>query len=227
MSRLLAVLLLTFGSASALAAPTTTFDEWREDTENGLVTEPPALETAEAVEGVIGGNFYVVDPTQPVEFTFVTSHAGHDLILSVASLDDAGNIIGEATVFSKIGSSYQTEAYRNTSTLNLFEYDAEGARLVLHLYDKTTNTYYVSNAVHPSDGKYHTVAYYDYYNGQTLVGFEDLLTSQNSDWDYDDIVFLVSNVRQVSHAPEPEAYLMLLVGLGLVGAVARRRRERI
>jgi len=31
----------------------------------------------------------------------------------------------------------------------------------------------------------------------------------------------------VSHAPEPETYAMLLAGLGLLGFVARRRKQKV
>ncbi|MDR0701420.1 MAG: PEP-CTERM sorting domain-containing protein [Azoarcus sp.] len=236
MSRLLATLLLTLGSASVLAAPDTTFKEWiRAANEDGLTTEPPALETAETVEGVIGGKFYIVDPNSPVEFTFVTSHAGHNLVFSVASVDDAGNVGNWQTVFTKTGDSVARTDYsidpREFSYLG-----AIGNELVFRLDDTTTGNVYYSGTVdyydnldktYLSDQDYHTVAYNDYYKGRTLVGIEDLSSRENSDWDYDDLVFLVSNVRQASHAPEPEAYAMLLAGLGLVGAVARRRRERV
>ncbi|MDR0702814.1 MAG: PEP-CTERM sorting domain-containing protein [Azoarcus sp.] len=82
------------------------------------------------------------------------------------------------------------------------------------------------------EGKPHSVVYYDYLGAANdtkdrnvaLVGFEDTVTFFLSD--YDDIVFLASNISktQVIHTPEPEAYAMLLAGLGLVGVVARRRR---
>lgn len=53
-----------------------------------------------------------------------------------------------------------------------------------------------------------------------LVAFEDL-PSKSTDWDYNDAVYKLSNVAVV---PEPGNMALLLAGLGVVGALARRRR---
>ena len=66
----------------------------------------------------------------------------------------------------------------------------------------------------------------------TSVGLEDYTYKFNDSvdrHDYDDILLMFSNVSGtprggVPAIPEPETYAMLLVGLGIVGAVARRRR---
>ncbi|MDR1855309.1 MAG: PEP-CTERM sorting domain-containing protein [Azoarcus sp.] len=57
-----------------------------------------------------------------------------------------------------------------------------------------------------------------------LVGFEDKFKYDACYKDFDDLVVFVTNV-QASPAPDPETYAMLLAGLGVVGAVARRRRK--
>ncbi|MDR2031507.1 MAG: PEP-CTERM sorting domain-containing protein [Azoarcus sp.] len=88
-------------------------------------------------------------------------------------------------------------------------------------------------------GKPHSVVYYNYRGPENLtkeanvalIGFEDTVTFYLKD--YDDIIFMASNISSVpvvpkipvAQVPEPEAYAMLLAGLGLVGAVVRRRRE--
>ncbi|MCL2875715.1 MAG: PEPxxWA-CTERM sorting domain-containing protein [Betaproteobacteria bacterium] len=62
-----------------------------------------------------------------------------------------------------------------------------------------------------------------------IIGFEDGIIpigGTKIDWDYDDIVISLTNVGATLPAiPEPETYAMMLAGLGLVGAVARRRRN--
>ncbi|MDR1462552.1 MAG: PEPxxWA-CTERM sorting domain-containing protein, partial [Azoarcus sp.] len=81
-------------------------------------------------------------------------------------------------------------------------------------------------------GTPHSAVVYDY-KGQSnvaVIGFEDTPRFHLSD--YDDFIFTVSNVQQFENplspplpsVPEPETYAMLLAGLGIIGAVARRRR---
>lgn len=53
----------------------------------------------------------------------------------------------------------------------------------------------------------------------TYVGFEDL--RGGGDFDYDDETFVFTNIATA--VPEPETYAMLLVGLGLIGGVVRRK----
>ena len=57
-----------------------------------------------------------------------------------------------------------------------------------------------------------------------LVGFEDswLGRGTTSDKDFNDMVFLFEGVSAV---PEPETYLLMLTGLGVVVAGARKRRK--
>lgn len=58
----------------------------------------------------------------------------------------------------------------------------------------------------------------------TYVGFEDL--HGGGDLDYDDETFVFTNVATaITAVPEPETYAMLLVGLGLIGFIAGRRKE--
>ncbi|PSJ17261.1 DUF4114 domain-containing protein [Nitrosomonas supralitoralis] len=61
----------------------------------------------------------------------------------------------------------------------------------------------------------------------TYVGFEDLYGG--GDFDYNDEAFVFTNVstslaNHVSPVPEPEAYAMLLIGLGLIGFTVRSRK---
>lgn len=60
----------------------------------------------------------------------------------------------------------------------------------------------------------------------TYVGFEDLYNGGDSD--YDDETFIFTNISHVaapvSPVPEPEAYAMLLIGLGLIAFAARHRK---
>ena len=231
---LLVVLPLMFCSLSASAGPGDTanlFDEWETSWyKYDIFTDiPPVLDKTEAV---FGGNFYIVDPTQPVEFTFVTSEAGFDLVLSVASWDSNGNIGPWEEVFVKRGSSVYKPVEKYYIEPKFFSYagpnGASEIFLKLEAYNPKNQaryTYFSGPGSNNFDDDVHVVSFYDYYKGQTLVGFEDMNKYINADWDYDDIVFLVSNVQGV--VPEPETWAMLLAGLGIVGVTARRRKASL
>ena len=56
------------------------------------------------------------------------------------------------------------------------------------------------------------------------VGFEDLLSTQGSDFDYNDLVLAVSNVDPPTDVPEPAS--IAVFSTVLLGAFASRRRNR-
>jgi hypothetical protein len=230
MSKLLTSLLFALASVSASASPDTTFKEWIESGVDRYVD--PDLPPPEFTEGILGGNFYIVDPSAPVEFTFVTSHAGHTLELWVASGSYTTDVDAYSwqKIFTKEGNSVKATNYSIDPRFNT--YSATESEIIFRIYDVTTKEYYYSGAAsnnagsdEPGRAVAHAVSFYDYYGGQTLVGFEDLING--GDMDFDDIVFLVSNVRQtpMTTVPEPGTHAMLLAGLGILGAVARRRNK--
>ncbi|MDR3212422.1 MAG: hypothetical protein LBT71_00665, partial [Azoarcus sp.] len=120
--------------------------------------------------------FYVVDPTVPIEISFVSSFATDNLALSVASRDDTGALGDWQIVFVKTGNSEGascTGCGYDINTLS-FSYMPTGSEIVFRFDNTTTgNTYYSGAKTGNADNYAHTKAIYDYYNGKTLVGFED------------------------------------------------------
>lgn len=110
------------------------------------------------------------------------------------------------------------------------------------LHNVTTGKTYVSN-LPDSGGAYHAVFSSDYstfnlgalpsaaatalsgLQNVTFVAWEDHDATNNSDFDYNDLVFAFSNVSP--HNPNvPEPLTLSLLGAGLAGVfVSRRRRE--
>lgn len=220
MTKLLAVLLLSVTSMTAVATPTNVFSEWAANPQNGYVDVPIPDQN---VVGVYSPRFYIADPTQIVWLAFVSSDAAYSLDLFVRPLGEDGTVLHDwQQYFVKEGNSVGTGSY----WINPLAASFAGAKWEIDFrLDTSAGDSFFNNVALNPDGVDHVIAFFDYYNGRALVGFEDLLGG--GDYDYDDIVFLVSNVQANPRnaVPEPASLALLLAGgLGLLSPAFRRRR---
>ena len=100
-----------------------------------------------------------------------------------------------------------------------------GDVLTFYTYVYDISTAWYSNTALNSDGVNHV--YSTSYTGPdapagTYVAFEDL--AGGGDLNYHDETFVFTNVASTPSIPEPANLALLVAGLGLVGALARRRR---
>jgi len=107
------------------------------------------------------------------------------------------------------------------STVDLGTF-ATGTELLFRLHvNNTGDNFFSGPASRNADDKAHARAQADWQPGVTLVSFEDLFGTPEGVNGYNDLSFSFTNTTNA--IPEPETYALLLAGLGVVGAVARRR----
>jgi hypothetical protein len=100
-----------------------------------------------------------------------------------------------------------------------------GAELAFKIAVNTTgDTFFSGLASNNKDNLMHS-AFELNPNNTVTMGFEDLM--YGGDKDYDDIVFMLSNVKMgntaVAAVPEAQSYSMMLAGLFMLGFVKRRK----
>lgn len=108
-------------------------------------------------------------------------------------------------------------------------YARAGATLTFEISVLTTGQQWFSDPALNLDGDNHV--YSAAYPGGaagvppgTYVAFEDL-PGWRSDWNYHDETFVFTDVAVATPAPEPTAWVMMLVGVGAIGAAMRLRRS--
>lgn len=123
-------------------------------------------------------------------------------------------LVGNPTpLFNNQTSSFMDEVSANFTA---------GTELSFALFVKNTAKVYLSgSASNNLDNQLH-FSFFDLGNDNVLVGVED--SWQGGDKDYNDFVFVVRNVR-IGAVPEPELYASMLLGLGVVAGVSRRRKQ--
>jgi hypothetical protein len=211
----------------------------------GLVCVAPA-----AAQTVQGGHLFIQEFGAPVQITYLQSKAWHTTTLYIGVLDASGSLIGSFEPLLKSVGTTSDKAYLGscfscmmTGSSNTYTFvPTEGAvELVFFWSNETVNKSYYSsvypdksNPVDSTGSKWDRMTYYA--NNTATVGFEDgggqSGPGRLTDWDWNDVVISLSNVGATpppptAAIPEPEAWAMMLAGLGMIASVARRRRNRV
>ncbi len=163
---------------------------------------------------------------------------------------DAGDtsVLGETApiAFPQIFCNHSTGGCTGGSAGNTVDLGIQAGGLVFSLDNLTKGTSYLSN-VADTDGNFHaliTTNYADFGVGSlpgavdayisglpvgttvTFVGWEDRNEAQNSDFDYNDLIFAFTNTTTTPPVPTPEPATLSLLGAGILGFAAMRRRQR-
>jgi len=187
-----------------------------------------------------GIDLYIQDTSKPVVFTYGdmqnNSNAKDTIVVWVAAIDANGKIVNNWQQLFQSGGTDENIAWLVPGTSDLpgkpgdpysFVYNVSpgAVELIFQWQDlsHSPQRYYHSGGV--SD----QVTYNYRGTTQTMLGLEDNYgNTVPPGWDCDknDVLIRMTNVGgSPPPIPEPETYAMMLAGLGLIGAVARRRRK--
>ena len=111
---------------------------------------------------------------------------------------------------------------------------AANAIITFAIFNQATGTTLTSNAALNADGDQHVWSFnytkgtlgFSTINSGTALAFEDLLSSQSSDFDYNDLQAVVTGVALDPPAtPLPATLPLFAGGLGFVGYLTRRKKR--
>lgn len=172
-------------------------------------------------------NVLLLDGGNPYTIGYELIAVGGDVTLDFlgpTTAIDSDNVFLSSPA-NGIGTFYLNHSTFNGTLVDLGNF-AAGTELIFGLNNFVHgDTLYSGPGSRNLDGDVHAYMQNNYegYSNITYVGFEDLLASQSSDWNYADDVFAVQGaIAQIPSVPEVASTASLL-GFSLCGLMAFRR----
>jgi len=189
--------------------------------DSGIALKPSRSLSAQAAPVPPGGDGWhvFVNTGGPVTATYQGSGAdfNNDLYLMLdrsGKPGNDGNLANDLLIFNN-----HSTPVGGTKNLGTF---SGGTELMFRLHVNTTgDDFFTGPRSSNPDGEFHARVQDNWLPDTTLVSFEDRYNS--FDRNFNDLSSSYSNT--VAAIPEPESYAMFLVGLGAIGAIARRGRR--
>lgn len=196
MSKLLVSLLCAFGSLSAVAAE----------------------------------NFYIT-PGDSFSITFQASYVETPIDLYVAAVSPTGTVSSWERAFTSVG-TITGGGLNGSPVKSNFKFGADISEIAFQfVVHDGANTYnfFSGGGLTNADGLEHTLTR-NLSTGGVSVSFDDFSRLATVVSPFGDLRFIAGGVSSALSSPapavpEPETYAMLLAGLALTGAVARRRNR--
>lgn len=201
-------------AAGATQAAGLTFNSTGSGTRTESFNSIAGLPTIPHGTVTLGGLYATTAGT--VTFTYLGNESGYtNQFLSVAgaSLLLESSAVGTQISKTVAGPGYLDFKFNETNNGNVVSYAVNGGS-----WSTGTSIGLIgTNMRVNSGGAKGSYAY--------IIGFNDHAGNNRSLGDWDDFVVGVNFTAAVTPVPEPETFAMLLAGLGLMGAIAARRKK--
>ena len=170
--------------------------------------------------GYIGGSIRLTEAPASLTFTYLGKEAGHTNTFRYGG-SGSGNTFNNTT--SSAFTSLFSVDVDNENRLNLTFKDLNTGLVAKSGFGRPRDSDEDKNPNNSHFGFIDLSEFDDVYD--SFGGAYDYLVLFNDDWNDSDYNDMAVGVKVAAPIPEPETYALMLAGLGVVGFMARRRRQ--